>query len=213
MLRAIKDRLTYANVMATFAVFIALGGSSYAAFRVGSPEIRNNSVRSVDLRNDDVRGRDVDNGTLTGRDVKRNGLGGGAVKESALGKVPSAATADTVGGATAEQLKTKCPVDTAASSGVCVENVASAPADRAGAGYGCRRRGRQLAGYETLLEYFFGADGPAAGGEWTADTFESRSTPGQLDTVVITSGTGAAAFQKVFTPAARSYRCVAIPGN
>ena len=31
MLRQIRNRLTYANVMSTLAVFIALGGSSYAA--------------------------------------------------------------------------------------------------------------------------------------------------------------------------------------
>ena len=88
MLRAVKERLTYANVMATLAVFIALGGGAYAALQVGSKEIRNNSVRSVDVRN----------GTLAGRDMRRNGLGGGAVKESSLGKVPTAAAADRVGG-------------------------------------------------------------------------------------------------------------------
>ena len=34
MIEAIKQRLTYANVMATVAVFIALGGSSYAALSI-----------------------------------------------------------------------------------------------------------------------------------------------------------------------------------
>ena len=32
MIEALRRRLSYANVMATLAVFIALGGSSYAAF-------------------------------------------------------------------------------------------------------------------------------------------------------------------------------------
>ena len=31
MIQALRRRLSYANVMATLAVFIALGGSSYAA--------------------------------------------------------------------------------------------------------------------------------------------------------------------------------------
>ena len=57
MLRKIGDRLSYANVMSTLAVFIALGGSSYAALKVGSKEIADGAVRSVDLRNNDVRGR------------------------------------------------------------------------------------------------------------------------------------------------------------
>lgn len=35
--RRFRARLTYANVMATLAVFIALGGGSYAALRGGDP--------------------------------------------------------------------------------------------------------------------------------------------------------------------------------
>ena len=34
MLRGIRNRLTYANVMATVALFIALGGVSYAAVKL-----------------------------------------------------------------------------------------------------------------------------------------------------------------------------------
>ena len=34
LLHRLRDRLTYANVMSTLAVFIALGGSSYAAIKV-----------------------------------------------------------------------------------------------------------------------------------------------------------------------------------
>lgn len=77
----IRKRLTYANVVATIALFLALGGSSYA-LTVGSASIKNNSVRSVDVRN----------GTLRDRDVKRGALGARAIKESALGTVQSART-------------------------------------------------------------------------------------------------------------------------
>src|SRR3954470_13885475 len=52
-----RPRLTYANVMATFAVFVALGGSSYAALKIGSRQLVNNTVRSVDIRNNDTPGR------------------------------------------------------------------------------------------------------------------------------------------------------------
>lgn len=61
-------------MVATLALFAALGGSSYAALRVGSREIRDNSVRGIDLRNNDVRGADVRNGSLSGRDVKNRSL-------------------------------------------------------------------------------------------------------------------------------------------
>ena len=47
-------RLSYANVMSTIAVFVALGGSSYAALKlprnsVGSAQIRNGAVQSRHL--------------------------------------------------------------------------------------------------------------------------------------------------------------------
>jgi len=52
----ILPRLTYANVMATIAVFIALGGASYAATRlpessVGSKQLKNNAVISAKIKN------------------------------------------------------------------------------------------------------------------------------------------------------------------
>jgi hypothetical protein len=67
------------------ALFVALGGTSVAALRIGSEDIRDNSVRSRDLRNNDVRSRDVRNGTLSGRDFGHNRLGGGAIREFSLG--------------------------------------------------------------------------------------------------------------------------------
>ena len=99
MLDQLRQRLTYANVMATVAVFIALGGSSYAALQIDSGDIANNSVRGVDVRNR----------TLSDRDVKRNGLTGRSIRESRLGRVPRAREADRLGGMTAADLLLKCP--------------------------------------------------------------------------------------------------------
>jgi hypothetical protein len=72
----LRSRLNYSNVMATIAVFVALGGTSYAVAKgsIGSREVANNSIRSKDLRNNDVRGRDVRNGTIGTRDVADAGL-------------------------------------------------------------------------------------------------------------------------------------------
>lgn len=72
--RSLKAHLTYANVMATVAVFIALGGSSYAAVKLNGKDIKKNTVAGKALKKD----------TLTGREIK----------ESKLGKVPAAASAD-----------------------------------------------------------------------------------------------------------------------
>jgi hypothetical protein len=76
MLAKVRSRLTYSNVTATLALFVALGGTSYAVATgsIGSREIGNNSVRSKDLRNNNVRGKDVRNGTIGTRDVADGGL-------------------------------------------------------------------------------------------------------------------------------------------
>lgn len=82
-MRWILNRLTYANVMATFAVFLGLTGTAYAAVAVannsvGSPQIINGSIKSVDIGNGQVTGADVAEGTLA--------------------KVPAAVNADKLGG-------------------------------------------------------------------------------------------------------------------
>jgi hypothetical protein len=51
------------------ALFIALGGTGYAALKVGSRQIVNNSVRSKDLRNNDIRSKDIRNRTIVGKDI------------------------------------------------------------------------------------------------------------------------------------------------
>ena len=81
----LRSHLTYANVVASLALFLALGGVGYAAATIGSGQIKDNTVRSKDIRNK----------TVVGKDVKDNALGSAQVKESALGKVPMAQAADT----------------------------------------------------------------------------------------------------------------------
>jgi len=65
-----KDRLNYANVMATIAVFVALGGSAVAA-KVLLPK---NSVTSKSVKDGSLKGKDLANGTITGDKVANNTL-------------------------------------------------------------------------------------------------------------------------------------------
>lgn len=69
MLRAIRERLTYANMMSTVAVMIALGGTSYAAIKlpknsVGNHQLRNNSVTTAKVRNNTLLRKDFKKGQL-----------------------------------------------------------------------------------------------------------------------------------------------------
>ncbi len=105
---AARSRMTFSNLTALLALFVALGGSSYAAIRVGSAEIADNSIRSKDIHDGEVRGRDiakdtirgtdVRDGDIQGRDIRDHTISGADVKESSLGKVPLAGEADTLGG-------------------------------------------------------------------------------------------------------------------
>ncbi len=105
---AARSRLTFSNLTAVLALFVALGGSSYAAIRVGSAEIADNSIRSKDIHDGEVRGPDIAKGTirgtdvrdgdLQGRDIRDHTISGADVKESSFGKVPLAGDADTLGG-------------------------------------------------------------------------------------------------------------------
>jgi hypothetical protein len=64
MVSRILARLSYANVVATVALFVALGGTSYAAATIGSGDIKNNSIRSKDIRNGTILRKDITQGLL-----------------------------------------------------------------------------------------------------------------------------------------------------
>jgi hypothetical protein len=71
---SLRRKLTYANVMATIAVFIALGGASYAA-----TQIPKNSVGTKQLKNGAVTGAKVKVGSLPVSSFKEGQLPLGAV--------------------------------------------------------------------------------------------------------------------------------------
>jgi hypothetical protein len=73
MSRRIKERLSYGNVVATLAVFVALGGTSYALTlprnSVGAAQLRTNSVGSGEIRRHAVKSSDLNDRTIRLRDI------------------------------------------------------------------------------------------------------------------------------------------------
>jgi hypothetical protein len=70
MLRKLSRRLTYANVVATLALFgVLAGGTAYAANTIGSTDIIDGQVKSVDIGNGEVNSADVKDQSLTTFDV------------------------------------------------------------------------------------------------------------------------------------------------
>jgi hypothetical protein len=80
MLRRVRSRLTYSNVVASMALFVALGGVSYAAATlpknsVGSSQIKKNAVTAAKVKDRSLTGADIKNKSLTAADF--NGSVGG----------------------------------------------------------------------------------------------------------------------------------------
>jgi hypothetical protein len=84
MLARFRPRLTFANVVSMLALFVALGGTSYAV-----TQLPDNSVGTKQLKKDAVVSAKVKDNSLTGADLNK----------SKLGKVPLAASADNAGNA------------------------------------------------------------------------------------------------------------------
>jgi hypothetical protein len=89
-----RRHLTYANVVASMALFFALAGGSYAA---GTKLLAKDSVGLTQLRKNAV----------TGRAIKDNAVKGADVDEASLTKVPSAKAADRASSATSADTAAK----------------------------------------------------------------------------------------------------------
>ena len=93
-LRGIRKHLTYANVMATLAVFIVLGGGAYAATKLPK-----NSVGTKQLKKGAVTSAKVKKGAITSAKVKKGAITSAKVKKGSLlasnfkaGQLPKGAT-------------------------------------------------------------------------------------------------------------------------
>jgi hypothetical protein len=60
----LRSYATFSNVIALCALFVALGGTSYAVSKIGSKQIKNNSVRSVDIKNRTIKSKDIARGVI-----------------------------------------------------------------------------------------------------------------------------------------------------
>ena len=83
-----RPQLSYANVMATFAVFLALGGGAYAATRLPAK-----SVGTKQLKAAAVTAAKIKDGTITGAKIDANTLGVVPAAQRA-GQATSAASAE-----------------------------------------------------------------------------------------------------------------------
>jgi hypothetical protein len=202
----LRSHLSYANVTASLALFIALGGTSYAVSRIDSRDVVDNSLR----------GKDIRNRTLRGNDLRRNSIGGGAIKERALGRVPQAANAESVGGRTAEDLRMRCPTGTIAAATVCFESTPRPAEGFLTATNICDQANRALATFAELDTFIRRAGSVSSDGEWTSSVYlegpSDASTSERLHALLL-RGAGEADHARVRAPNPHPFRCVALPSN
>lgn len=202
-MRALLDRLTYANVVATIALFVAVGtGGAYAVSKIDGSAIRTHS--------------------LTGKQLKSNSIGGRVVKESSLRPVPRAQNSARLGGQPASRFLDSCPqafAPTIPVGDVCVETQARPAESYGGAVFSCaltdnrERAGRRLPTHQELMAALAQPQIQLApGGELTSEVYPSSSKPGAVDVLYITEENGSVGI----TPdvgGGKSFRCVADPMN
>lgn len=73
-----------AYLIAGTALFISLGGPSYAASLVTGSNIKDGTVTGADIKNSSLTGTDVKDSSLTGADTKDGSLTGADLKDGSL---------------------------------------------------------------------------------------------------------------------------------
>jgi hypothetical protein len=170
-LNSIRRHLSYANVMATIAVFIALGGSAFAV----KVKLKANSVSTKNLKASAVTEPKLADGAVTSGKLAANAVNAGKLAD---GSVTGAKIADGSVGIekSANSLHQKCPGGTTYQQGGCIENSPRATANWATALSTCSGAGGHVADTGEM-EAFFGRGGVITGsGEWTTDLADVNGT-------------------------------------
>jgi hypothetical protein len=220
-------RFLRGNTIALLALFIALGGTTYAATAlpknsVGTKQLKKNAVTALKIKNGNVSGPKLKNSAVTnakiaanavtGTKVADDSLTGADILESSLGTVPSATTATTATNATTAANATKangrnvgCATGTVQFLGQCFETALRTATTIFSASDTCKAAGGYLGNVMELRSGRAGNPLTLAGGagEW-AGHVDSDSTDGFRGTTIANNGAVAEAVTTTNTP----YRCV-----
>lgn len=198
-----RTPITYSNVVATLALFIALGGTGYALTlprdSVGSRQIREGAVRSSEIARGAIRSTDVRNDALDGRDIDETRLFG-ITRAGTAARADVASDAERLEGLLPGNFRQRCPATAPTlHGGACVERSFRAPAPFVSASVTCGNLGGRLG---LLTELTASAVTHPAEGEWTTH-------PGGRESVVVLTLGEETPSAPVEEP--HPYRCVFLP--
>jgi hypothetical protein len=208
MKQGIRQQLTPALALSMLALFVALGGSVYAAARINGRAVRVKSLPGNRLKPRSVPANRLKPGVLKGTRVS-GPLTGAEINELTLGQVPSAAHADfadsaqsavdaqtalnavnAVNASNVNGYSAGCREGTIAYAGACWEASASEyPATAADAAAACGDRGGTLPPALELAA-FSQLPGVAldAGGEWSGNVTTFSGPNAYAIAMVLDSG-------------------------
>jgi hypothetical protein len=94
--KQIRKHITYANVMSSIAVFLVLGGgAAYAAKKIGSNEIKGNSITTGKIKKEAVSASKIKKNAITTAKIANGAVTGAKLNLGSVGTVPNAAHANT----------------------------------------------------------------------------------------------------------------------
>lgn len=189
----IRPRITYANVMSTIAVFIALGGSAFAV-----KTLKRNSVGPKQLKRNAVTNPKLADAAVNTAELADNAVDAAKVQNGSLGSAE-------LTGALQAAFRVICPGSPATlyHEAVCIETAARTAANFSDARADCIDEGRSLPEYGDLAR-FRNRDGITLTGEWTTEQ------PATTHAYTVDDA-GAVALQDITT--VQPYRCVATPSQ
>jgi hypothetical protein len=208
----VRVKLTYANVTATLALIIAVGGASaFAATQlpknsVGAKQLKKNSVTTAKIKNEAVTAAKVKKGTLTGAQINL----------STLGTVPSATSAQTLDGQSATQLasasKLHCPSGMALYDGVCYQEAAQSATDWTSAANRCWKAQLRLPTFGELIGFEVNNLTEKPPFEWTEPQWYLGGSE-TLTWAVAASANSGISWGAVSTGGSDPFRCVTLASN
>lgn len=151
MLTFIRRHLSYANVMATMAVFIALGGGAIAA--------------GVKLKANQVKAKNIKAGAVTEAKIADNAVNASKIKPGVVGIEHAK-----------NSLHQNCPGGTTYQQGGCIEDAARATANWTTALTNCYNAGGRLADTGEMAAFRARGGAIQGSGEWTVDISDINGT-------------------------------------
>jgi len=158
--RGMRPRLSPTLLVAVLALVLAAGGTGYAAGKITSAQIKDNTIKSKDVKDRALKGVDVKDGSLSGADVMNGSINGADVADGSLGRA---------------ELDNSCAADEEPAFGGCVAHASSGPSSYQAAIDDCNQRNGRLPTTSEIkwiaahTEWFAWANGATNQYEFTSD--------------------------------------------